>query len=297
MEVESLRLFGEVAEALSFAAVAAARNCPPSTVSRSIAALERDLGIRLFQRTTRSMTLTEAGMRFLPHALGILAACEEAREDVAGQSGEPEGSLRLAASVAFGEHVLVPLLAEWRRQFPKLGLDLVLSDARQDLITERIDLAVRLGGSPDNGLVARKLTEVRYHLCAAPAYLARHGPIEQPEDLAGHECLLYGLGGIEDTWRFQEEGAAEQAFAVSGSLRFSSAGSLLSAAKAGHGPALIADWLVARDLAAGRLQALCTAFKATPTLFDSAVWLAYPSRSFVPLKTRTMIDFLVKNLG
>jgi len=297
MNTRDLELFHEVSKSLSFAAVAALRNCPSSTVSRGIAALEKELGIRLFQRTTRSMTLTEEGERFLPHARGILAACEEARDEVARLGSGPRGTLRLSASAAFGEHVLVPLLGEVRQRFPQLRIDLVLSDARKDLVTERIDLAIRHGGPPEPGLIARKLANVRYKLCAAPGFLARNAPIGQPQDLTEHRCLLYGVAGVQDTWRFRDKQNRETEIEVSGDLRFSSAGSLLAAAREGQGPALLADWLVRQDFEAGRLQQLCPDFGATPTVFESAIWLAYPSRSYIPTKTRAMIDYLVEKMA
>ena len=296
MESESLRLFLEVANRLSFAAVAEARGSNPSSVSRAIGSLEDELGLRLFHRTTRKMALTEEGALFRRRVAGILdeldAACDEARSAGAG----PRGRLRLSTSVAFGERVILPLLPRFRAAQPAVTLDLLLSDSRLDLVAESIDLAIRLGPARPEEHIAAKLCDTRYRVCASPGYVAAAADLRDPGDLAAHRCLLFTLPAFRSEWRFRRRGDSEITVPVAGDLAISSALSLRSAALAGLGPALLADWLIGDDLAAGHLVDLFPAYEVTATSFDTAAWLLYPSRAYLPQKVRVMIDFLRANV-
>ncbi len=291
IDLETLKLFTEVAARRSFAAVAAERELAPSSVSRSIAQLEAALGLRLLQRTTRRMTLTEGGQRFYRRSLDLidemLAAAEEARGTVAA----PRGRLRLTASVAFGEHKLVPLFEDFARRYPVIDLELLLSDRNLDLVAEGIDLALRLAPAIEGDLVQSRLLTTRYAVCASPAYLPAKAAPTQPQDLGDHDCLRLTLPGYRSAWRFRR-GETEVSVPVQGRLAVSSPLSLRSLALRGCGPALLADWLVAEDLAAGRLKVLLDDWQVTATSFDTALWLVYPNRQFLPQKVRLMIDTL-----
>ncbi len=292
MDFETLHLFQEVAHRLSFAAVAEERGVNPSSVSRAIGQLEKQLGARLFQRTTRRMALTEAGVNFLQRASVIVeemeAACDDLRSDPAG----PAGTLRLSASVAFGERVVLPLVDDFRESFPNLRLDLMFSDDNVDLVAEGIDLAIRLASGLRGDLVATRLMNTRYMICASPDYLAGARPLKTPSDLADHRCVLFTMPAFRSEWTFRSSDGLEEAVAIDGDLAISSALSLRSAVLAGMGPALLVDWLVAQDLAEGRLVNLFPDHAVTATTFDTAAWLVYPSRSYLPLKVRATIDFL-----
>ena len=193
MDIETLRLFIQVARRGSFATVAGNRCTDQSSVSRTIAALEDELQVRLLQRSTRQMTLTEAGAAYLARLEPLIEDLDHARDEALAASARPIGTIRLTASVAFGQKCIAPLLPKLRESCPDLGIDLILTDANLDLVSAGVDLAIRLSPARDSSLVGTKLIETRYRVCASPAYLAncrKHGRgLEKPEDLADHNCI------------------------------------------------------------------------------------------------------------
>lgn len=296
METAHLRVFVEVVKRGGFAAVARDSNVDPSSISRAVAALESEFGARLFQRTTRKLTLTEAGASLLARVDPLLEELERARDEVASIGSEPRGTLRLTASVAFGQLCLVPHLPAFRRAFPHLKLELILNDTNLDLIAERIDLAIRLAPSYRGDVVGSKLFATRYRIAASPAYLAREGAPRTPRDLSARDCLLFPLPDFRERWLFRRGGVLEEV-PVQGSFILSTALALRSAALDGLGPVLLADWHLHDDFAQGRLVDLFPQHEVTATTFDTAAWLLYPSRSYLPHKVRATIDFLRKHLG
>jgi len=296
MDFETLRLFQDVATRLSFAAVAEERGLNPSSVSRSIGQLEKTLGARLFHRTTRRMTLTEAGSGFLQRVGRILEEIDEATDDIRAREAGPTGRLRLSASMAFGERVLVPRLVDFRRLYPNLKIDLLLSDANLDLVAEGVDLSIRLGPRLRGDMVVSRLFDTRYRVCASPDYLRAAPPLETPAQLVAHRCLVFTMPAFRSDWIFRDAVGREEVVAVDGDLAISSALSLRSAALGGAGPALLADWLIRDDLRDGRLVDVFPDHDVTATTFDTAAWLVYPSRAHLPQKVRVMIDFLQQQL-
>lgn len=296
MNIDSLHLLHTVARRGSFAAVAKERGVDPSSVSRAIADVERELGLRLFQRSTRSMTLTEAGEMYLARLEPLLEELDHAREAAAQVSSAPRGLLRLTASVTFGQVCIVPLLGAFRARYPDLQVECVFSDANVDLVTERMDMAIRLAPAIDGDVVVAKLMDTRYGVYASPAYLARHAPLVQPADLSGHKVLLFNLRAYRTHWLFRDPQGHEERVAIQGDLTLAPASALLTATLAGLGPALLPDWLVADAVAKGLLVPLFPAYAATATTFDTAAWIVYPSRSYLPNKVRVMVDFLREKL-
>lgn len=293
MDIEALKLLVDVAERGSFSRVARERDLDPSAVSRIVAGLERELGARLFQRTTRAMAPTPAGELYLARVRTALAALEEAGEAVRAGTGRPEGSVRLTASVAYGTTRLVPLLPRLRESLPGITLDLVLTDSNLDIIDERIDLAVRLGPSYRPDVVGVRLHPTRYRVVASPGHLAAAGPLAAPAALAGRDCLRFSLPDFRSRWLFRRRGgAAVEEVPVAGSLLFSNALALREAALAGLGPALLADWLIGEALAAGTLVDCFPGHEAAATTFDTGAWLLYPTRRHMPARIRATIDFL-----
>ncbi len=301
MDIEALRLFVEVVRQESFAGAAEGQGISASSVSRKIARLEAELDARLLQRSTRHMTLTEAGARFHGRALAILEQLDEAREEARSSSASPRGTLRITASTAFGERVVAPLVPEFRQTYPRVELDLRFTDANLDLVAEGIDLAIRLAPRLEGDLVATQLFPTRYRVCASPGYLAGCQQIRKPGDLIEHPCIRYALPGFDQDWRFRKKRrgaeARETSISASGSLRSSSALTVRNLALRGLGPALLADWLVREDLDEGRLVDLFPSYEVAATEFGTSAWIAYPSRSFLPRKTRVMIDFLKSRLS
>jgi DNA-binding transcriptional LysR family regulator len=305
MEINSLELFAAVARRGSFAGVAKDRNVDPSSVSRAIADLEAELGLRLFQRTTRSMTLTEAGELYLARVEPLIEELARARETAAqvsgaltgGLIGAPRGLLRLTASVTFGQMRIVPLLGAFRARYPDLQVEGVFTDANVDLVADRIDLAIRLAPVVEGDVIAAKLMDTRYRVVASPGYLAAHPPIARPTDLSAHKVLLFTIKAFRTRWLFRDPDGREQAVPISGDITLSPAGSLLAAALAGLGPALLPDWLVDDAIAAGSLVRLLPDHAVTATTFDTGAWLVYPSRAYLPNKVRVMADFLREKLA
>ena len=297
MDLNVLRLLLDVSRHGSFAAAARLHDLAPSTVSREIAGLESELGVRLFQRTTRKLSPTEAGERYLRQISPIVEALERAIEEAQLVNQQPSGSLRLTTSVAFGHECLVPLLGEFRQRFPEISLEFMMTDSNVDLIESGLDLAVRLGPPPDVGLIGTKLVDTAYRVVATPEYLKQSEAIVSPDDLANHACVLFSLAGFSRSWRFRGAGGGEDEVAVTGKLTISNALSLREAVRQHLGPALLANWMVDRDIASGRLVNVFPGYRVTATSFETGAWLLYPSRSFLPQKVRVMIDYLKQRLG
>ena len=292
MDVESLRVLIEVARRGSFAAVARDRNLDPSSISRLVSSLEDSLGFRLFQRTTRRMELTEAGEVYLSRIANVVEELDRARDEALTVNTSPTGTLRLTASVAFGQTWLTPLLSQFRQQFPNLKLELLFTDTNLDLVSERIDLAIRLGPRIKADLVRVKLLETRYRVCASPDYIRSAEPLNEPEDLQRHRCLLFDLPDYRSRWTFRAPDGDSRDITVDGDIVISNALALRDCALAGLGPALLADWLIGADLVAGHLHDVFPSYEVTATDFRTAAWMVYPSRSFLPHKVGAMVEFL-----
>jgi DNA-binding transcriptional LysR family regulator len=292
MDLSDLDILMDVARRGSFAAVARARQIEPSSISRAIGGLEAQLGFRLFQRTTRRITLTEAGRVYVARLSGLLDDLEAARDDAATINDQPVGTLRLTTSVAFGVTCIVPLLEDFKARFPKLKLDLVLSDSNLDIVAESIDLAVRLAPSLNRDIIATKLMDMKYYVVATQDYIVRAGAPAKPIDLRDHKCIRFALPHFRDQWQFRDAAGRIEQVPVSGDFVMSNAYSIYVAAKRGLGPALLPDFLVAPDLADGSLMNLFPKFEVAAADFNTAAWLLYPSRTYLPSKVRGMINFL-----
>lgn len=296
MDVSVLQLFVEVVRQGSFAAVARNRNLDPSSVSRAIASLEAELGIGLFQRTTRQLSPTEAGMTYFDRIEPLIEEIQQATDIATDVSGQPQGTLRVTASVSFGHKCIVPLLPEFQQLYPDLTIDLLLTDAVVDLVADRIDLAVRLGLLNDSTLIAQQLVRTHYSVCASSDYLKRSIKIQHPKDLEQHNCLLFPLAGFRSRWIFKDRQGALSEIPISGRTVISSAIALGQCAIAGMGIALLPNWLIDADLQAGNLVDVFPDYAVTATDFNTAAWLVYPSRAYVPLKVRLFIEFLKKSI-
>lgn len=295
MDTVGLRILVDVARRGSFSVVARDRAIDPSSVSRAVAAIEAELGTRLFQRTTRTLALTEAGELYLARVAPLVEELERARDDLVSARTDPAGAIRLTASVAFGQIRVVPLLAAFGAAFPRLELELILSDANLDLVADRIDLAIRLAPSYRADVIGVKLVPTRYRVMASPSYIEREGWPGTPEALSDQESLRFNLPDYRTRWLFRR-GANVTEVPIGGRIVISNALALRSAALAGLGPALLGDWLVHDDVAAGRLVDLFPDFEVAATTFDTAAWLLYPSKEHLPRKVRAVIDFLRKEI-
>jgi DNA-binding transcriptional LysR family regulator len=297
MNLEDLKLFVEVARLGGFASAARSYDLDPSSVSRTVAALEAELGIRLFQRSTRKLSLTEAGHLYLSRIAPVVDELNQAREQAQDFGKGVAGVLRMTASVAFGYQRIAPLLAEFRARHPALKLEVLLSDTNLNLVNDRIDLAIRLGSRFEGDVVCTKLVSTRYRVCASPSYLRTHGTPLKPQELRKHSCLVLSLPEFRNEWRFKDRKGKEQQVEISGDVTISNPLVQQRCALEAMGPALLADWLSDEHIASGSLVDLFPHYAVTATSFDTGVWLLYPSRNYLPGKVRAMIDFLREKLS
>lgn len=297
MDVQQLKTFVEVVHHGSFAEAARRLDMAPSMVSRAVAALEAELGVRLLQRSTRQLSLSDAGAAYYEQVRGALEGLERASDEARAVTGEVRGAVRLTTTVAFGQVLVAPLLPALHELHPGLEIDLVLTDSVVDIVAERIDIAIRLGPPPDTSLVGAQLARIRYRVCASPDYLRKHGRPRTPADLAQCDCPRFPLPGFRTQWKFRDAAGNLEAVDVKGWLVMSSALALHRAALDGLGPVLLGHWLVDADIAAGRLVDLFPQHEATAASFDSAAWLLYASRAYVPRRVRAVMDFFKARLS
>lgn len=292
-----LEIFVEVMRQGSFAAVARERNIDPSSVSRTIAALESEIGVRLFQRTTRQLAPTEAGITYFQRVEPLVEEMQQAIIAAKDISGQPKGTLRVTASVSFGLKCIVPLLPKFEAMYPELTVELLLTDAVVDLFAERIDVAVRLGQLADSTFIAQQLMRTRYWVCASPDYLQQWGQPQTPSDVEQHNCLLFPLAGFRTRWTFKDKDGDLKEISVRGRTIISNALALQQCARAGMGLALLPHWLIDEDVDTNKLVNLFPHYQVTATDFNTAAWLVYPSRAYIPLKVRVFAEELKKHIS
>ena len=290
--VAGMRVFTAVVDAGSFAGAADKLDLSRGMATRYVAQLETHLGARLLNRTTRKLSLTEAGSDYYQRATQILAMVEEAETSVAQEASVPRGTLRVTSSVAFGARHLGRAITEYLQRYPGVELDLTLNDRVVDLVEEGFDLGIRVAARIDPGLVARRLTRARIVACASPDYLKRHGTPKSPADLARHNCLTYAYAGHQGEWRFTRR-SRNQVVKVSGNVHGNNCDILCSAAVEGLGVIVQPTFLVYELLREKKLSRILEGWETD----DSTIYAVYPSRQFLTPKVRSFIDFLVERFG
>lgn len=279
-----------VVEARGFSAGARALEMSPSAVSKQIARLEESLGVQLFYRSTRRVTLTEAGRAYHERCVRILDEVAEAEAATTALNAEPRGTLRIAATVSFGRVEILPRIDAFMRRHQELSIECELTDRHVDLVEDGIDVAIQWREQMDDpDIVARKLCVNRRIICAAPDYIQRHGMPHRPEDLLAHNCLTLSALDEFNDWAFEDAERGHRVLRVHGNFRANTADGLYGAVLAGLGVARLSTWLVAPDIEAGRL---------VPVLPDyrhdySAFYILYPHRRHLSRKVRAFVDFLV----
>jgi DNA-binding transcriptional LysR family regulator len=287
-----MRVFTAVVDAGSFAAAADKLDLSRGMTSRYLAQVEAHLGVRLLNRTTRRLSLTEAGQDYYQRATHVLALVEDAERAATRGTAEPRGKLRINTSVGFGVRHLGTAISAYLQRYPQVTADLTLNDRVVDLVEEGFDVAVRIARQIDPGLVARPITQARVAVCASPDYLKRHGIPRSPADLEKHNCLTYAYTGPQYEWQFTRRGRS-QAVKVSGRLHGNNGDILCSAAADGLGVILQPTFLVHELLRTKRLVRLLEGWE--PEGFT--IFAVYPSRQFLTPKVRTFVDFLVERFG
>lgn len=290
MNTLDLEIFVRVVATQNLSAAGRDLGLSPAVVSKRLAGLEDRLGARLLQRTTRRVTVTEEGAGFHERAVRILADLEEAEASVSNRRLAPRGTLRVTTPAAFGRQHLSPAISDYVARYPEVRLDLNLTDSFIDIIDQGFDLAVRIDEPKDSTLVARRLAPNRRVICAAPAYLDRHGTPLVLEDLADHNCLTLDH---QPVWTFEDAGV-ERRIRVSGNLRTNNGEVLRDAAVAGLGIALKSTWDVGAYLQSGALVPLLTGYGVSTRL---ALYAVYPSARLLSPKVRTFVDFLAARFG
>jgi DNA-binding transcriptional LysR family regulator len=292
--LNEILVFMAVVDAGSFVAGGQALGLTRSAAGKAVSRLEDRLGTRLLNRTTRTLSLTDEGRTLYERGLRILAAVEDAEASVAGGSGTPRGVLRITVPDAFGRLVLLPLLSRYLDAWPDVQVEVSFTDRVADIVEEGFDLAVRIGNpTPDTRLVARVVARYKAVLCAAPSYLVQHGEPTHGDDLAAHDCLFFSSRTHRQSWRFRDAAGSWAKAPGRSRLRMDSGEALRDAAVAGLGIAFLPDFLVAEDLAAGRLQ------QVLPGLDPGAVEIVaiYPTRRLLEPRVRRFIDLMVEALG
>ena len=291
-ELAAIKIFAKVAESKSFSTVARQFDMSVSSISRQINSLETSLGVRLLNRTTRQLALTEAGEHYYKDISKVLQALEEAKIEASAYQDSIRGRIRVHACNSAGAEILVPALPDFLKQFPEVVVDITLTDERVDLVAEKVDIALWLGNLDDSSMVARRVSPSHRVVVGSPDYFSRYGVPKKPEDLEQHNCLVYSRSHYLDEWRFLKDGQTVR-IPVSGNLKTSTAGVLMTSAKQGLGLAVMQEWSVRAACAQGLLKTVLTDYDVHPTDYDTALYLVYPHRQMMPSKIRAFINFLM----
>jgi len=284
--LEAMSIVLAVAEAGSLSAAARRLNTPQATASRKITELEEHLRTKLFDRSARKLVLTDAGSSYVAALKRILPDISEAERAASGEYTAPTGELVVTAPIGLGRLYLVPILAEFFRSYPDITVRLVLGDRILSLPEEHVDVALRLGVLPDSRLMALRLGSTSRVVCASPAYLALHGTPAAPEDLAGHDCIIYEGFQAPDVWTFAR-GQADVAITIRPRLVVSTVEAACDAALAGIGLTRVFSYHVGPSIEEGALATVLDEYRLSPL----PISFVYPAGRFLPVKLRAFLDF------
>ncbi|MDB5990095.1 MAG: LysR family transcriptional regulator [Herbaspirillum sp.] len=288
-----LAFFVLLAKHANLSATARELDLTPPAVTKRLAMLERRLGVRLVNRTTRRLSLTSEGEIYLAHASRILAEINEMEDLVSSSRATPRGLLRVNAPLGFGRTTLAPLMSEYAKRNPEVEVQLELTDRPVDLVEQGFDLAVRFGELPDTRLSARRILPNRRFLCASPTYLQQHGVPQTLSDLSSHRCIIHRQNDdAYGIWRFTRNRKTE-VVKVHGALSSNDGDIVLGWALDGHGLLIRSEWNLVKYLESGQLQLVLPAYK----LPEADLFAFYPSRRNLSARVRTFIDFLVAEIG
>ena len=287
----SMAVFVEVARAGSFAAAAHRLTMSTTAVSRHVADLERMLGVTLLRRTTRHVSPTEAGARYLPRAHAILEAIEQLNAEIGAVDPTPRGKLKITAPPAVGNEVIAPLAVDFVAAYPEIELELDLSERLVDLVAEGFDAAIRAGPLESSSLIAHRIVELRYLICASPSYLERRGTPKRPDDIGDHECIYWRVATGGSAWSFVRNGE-RVTVPIRGRLLISNFSTQREAALRGLGLAILPLLSVREDLEVGRLVSVLP----DHDVHRGELSLVRPPTPFEPPKLRAFIDFITAAL-
>jgi len=284
-----IHYFNTVAELGSISAASNFYDIQPSSISRQLVVLEKELGVRLLNRNTRSLGLTEAGRKYYEYSQRIISEIDSAKRAVRDLQDKPQGVLRVSLTVGFGEMVVLPLIARFMDKYPKIKLELELTERIVDMIGENIDIAIRSGLLHDSNLIATQLQENDFILCASPSYLKKHGVPQSPSELLAHTCLCYGYAGWKE-WYLLEDTA--QPISLSNRITINSVNGQKQLIINDSGIALIPRWAVKKDIKQGRLSVIMPSRTFSPHEKLTSNYAIYQNREFISPKIRVFLDFL-----
>jgi len=293
--LQAMELFVGTVREGSFSAAGRRAGLSPASVSRYIGELEAQLGVQLFNRSTRHLGLTEAGKIFFQRTEQVLNGIEDAEAAALALQSAPRGTLRVHSRTMFGIKVLSPLLPEFQKLYPELKLELRLSERRAQLREEEFDVDFQIAAPKDPGLMQRRLLRSERILVASRDYVARMPKLRQPDDLTAHNCLTYWMGPDDVVWKFMRKGRLSE-IVVPSSFGSNNGIILCDLAVQGHGIALLDDYTVAGELKEGKLVRLMPGFQVTNSSFDEGIYATFLQSSYLPEKIRVFVDYMAEQV-
>jgi len=292
--INRLAYFNCVVETGSISQASKLFDVQPSSISRQLMALEQELGVRLLNRTTRNIGLTEAGRKYFEYSQRIVAQLDEAKRAVNDLQTSPKGKLKISMTVGFGESVIVPLIPKFTQQYPDIELDLELTERVVDLVEENIDIAIRSGRLPDSTMISKHLAYNNFLLCASPTYLAQHGEPDSPYDLNNFDCIRYSYSGWKE-WFLMAEQAIK--LTINEDIAVNSVNGQKQLILNHAGLALIPLWAVKDELKDGSLINVLSQYTFSPYEVISSTYAIFLKREMLSPKTRVFLDFIVKYIN
>lgn len=295
-QLQAMELLVATVREGSFSAAGRRAGLSPASVSRHVGELETALGVQLLNRTTRHLSLTEAGRIYAQRAEQILHSIEDAAAAALALQKTPRGTLRVHSRTLFGMTVLTPLLPRFQKLYPELKVELFLSERRVQLREQEFDVDLQIAAPNDPSLMQRRLFASERILVASPGYVARMPPLRAPADIVRHNCLTYWLGPDEVAWKFMSKGNKLTELVVPSSFSSNNGHVLIQLATMGHGVALLDDYTVASELARGRLVRLLSGYRVTNSTFDEGIYATFLQTKYLPEKIRVFLDFLATSV-
>ncbi|MEY9879565.1 LysR family transcriptional regulator [Bradyrhizobium sp. USDA 329] len=289
--LEAMSVIIAVNETGSFSAASRRLRMPVATVSRTVAELEARLNAQLFQRSSRQMTLTDAGRSYIEACKRIIEQVDDAEREVSGEYRSPRGDLAVTAPWGLGHMHLLPIALEFMEAYPEIALRLVLTDRIVNTVHENVDVSIRIGSLPDSNLIATRVGSVRFVLCASPGYLAKRGHPSEPADLASHDCIGVDSHAAQQSWKFVKDGS-EVTVPIRSRLTVSDSEAAVEAAVAGAGITRVMSYKMEAARRSGRLVLMLEEF-------EQALWpvhIVYAERKPAPLKLRAFLDWATPRL-